>query len=126
MTKKIWTWVKEHWQAPFLVFWTILVYVLTRRNSDAIIEVLEARKKSYKKQIEVLNEKHSLELLRRDNLVEEYQEAVKKIEKDFKKKSRVLSLKQKNTVKEIILNSEGDSDAVRREIENLFNFTYTD
>ena len=123
---KFWIWIKEHWQIPFLVFWTILVYIFARRNTDAVIEVYEARKKSYQNQIEALEKRHALELLERNNLIEEYHSTVKKVEREFEKKKSKLSLKQKNTIKEIVLNSKGDPSEVRKEIENLFNFVYTD
>ena len=57
--KIIFSWLKEHWQIPFLAAWTILVYIMTRRNTDALLEVMEARKESYKKQLEVLRDTHN-------------------------------------------------------------------
>jgi hypothetical protein len=123
---KSWVWLKEHWQFPVLLVWTIIVFVFSRRNSEAMLEVLEAKKGSYKKQIAILNEKHTTEILKRDQLIEKYHETVEKIEEDFRKKSKELSLKQKNTIKEIIIDSKGDPDAVKAEIENVFNFTYVD
>ena len=123
---KSWTWLREHWQFPFLILWTVFVYVLSRRNSDAIIDVLDAKKESYKKQLEVINEKHALELLERDKLIDDYHDTIRIVEKEFDRKARKLTIKQKNTVKDIIINSKGDKNAVKEEIENLFNFTYTD
>ena len=123
---KSWLWLKEHWQFPVLFLWTIVVFVVSRRNSEAMLEVLEAKKDSYKKQITILNEKHATEILKRDKLIDQYHEAVEKIEEDFRKKSKDLTAKQKNTIKEIIIDSKGDPDAVKAEIENVFNFTYVD
>ena len=123
---KSWLWLKEHWQFPVLLLWTIIVFVVSRRNSEAMLEVLEAKKNSYKKQIAILNEKHTTEILKRDQLIEKYHETVEKVEQDFIKKSKELSLEQKNTIKEIIIDSKGDPDAVKAEIENVFNFTYVD
>ena len=123
---KSWLWLKEHWQFPVLLLWTIIVFVVSRRNSEAMLEVLEAKKNSYKKQIAILNEKHTTEILKRDQLIEKYHETVEKVEQDFIKKSKELSLEQKTTIKEIIIDSKGDPDAVKAEIENVFNFTYVD
>tara|TARA_R100001510_G_C7653604_1_gene211902 strand:- start:2695 stop:3099 length:405 start_codon:yes stop_codon:yes gene_type:complete len=123
---KSWLWLKEHWQFPILLLWTIFVFVFSRRNSEAMLEVMEAKKNSYRKQITILNEKHATEILKRDQLIDQYHEAVEKIEEDFKKKSKELTVKQKNTIKEIIIDSKGDPDAVKAEIENIFNFTYVD
>ena len=123
---KSWLWLKEHWQFPLLLLWTIFVFVFSRRNSEAMLEVMEAKKDSYKKQITILNEKHATEILKRDQLIDEYHATVERIEEDFRRKSKELTIKQKNTIKDIIINSKGDPDAVKAEIENVFNFTYVD
>ena len=123
---KSWVWLKEHWQFPLLLVWTVLVFVFSRRNSEAMLEVLEAKKESYKRQISILNESHKTEILKRDQLIEKYHETLEKIEEEYRKKSKELSIKQKNTIKEIVINSKGDPDAVKAEIENIFNFTYVD
>mgnify|MGYP003116849225 FL=1 len=60
---KSWLWLKEHWQFPILLLWTIFVFVFSRRNSEAMLEVMEAKKNSYRKQITILNEKHATEIL---------------------------------------------------------------
>ena len=82
-TKKIFIWLKHHWQIPFLAVWTIVTIVLTRRNSEALIEVIEAKRDSYRKQLEILRSSHNDEILKRDKLLEEYHKTVKKIEEDF-------------------------------------------
>ena len=124
--KEAWIWLKAHWQIPFLLAWTIVVWVLTRRNSDAIIEVLEAKKKSYEKQIEVLNETHADELLKRDKLLDQYNETVKKIEDEWKLGKLKLSKEQQEGIKKFVLESKGNPDEIKKKIEDAFGFTYTD
>ena len=123
--KKAWIWLRTHWQVPFLVIWTAIVWVLTRRNSQAIIDVLDAKKRSYEEQLNALRDNHRDELLERDNLVRQYKETIEKIEIDFRAKEEALTEKQKETVKKIVLDSKGDPDAVRKEIEALFDFIYS-
>jgi len=122
--RRSWIWLKEHWQVPFLIFWSIVVWVMSRRNSDAIIEVLEAKKESYKRQIIELNRIHRSEILKRNNLLNEYERVVEKIEEEFSKREEELEEEQKETIKKIIIDSKGDPDAVKKEVENLFNFTF--
>jgi len=97
---------------------------MSRRNSDAIIEVLEAKKESYKRQIIELNRIHRSEILKRNNLLNEYERVVEKIEEEFSKREEELEEEQKETIKKIIIDSKGDPDAVKKEVENLFNFTF--
>jgi hypothetical protein len=124
--KKAWTWLKIHWQIPFLLMWTIMVWILTRRNSDAIIEVLEARKKSYEGQIKTLNETHADELLKRDKLLDQYNSTVEKIKRDWTIGTLKLSEEQEEAIKKFVIDSKGNPDEIRKKIEDAFGFTYTD
>ena len=124
--KKCWVWLKEHWQIPFLFVWSILIYILTRRNSAALIEVIEAKRDSYKKQLETLKRSHNDELLKRDKLIKEYQDAVKKVEDEFKKKDKDLSEKQKEEIKEVVIKTRGNPSEVRRMIEEEFGINYVE
>ncbi len=45
-----WIWLKENWKLPFLFVWTIFIWAVSRKNADAAIEVLEAKKESYDKE----------------------------------------------------------------------------
>jgi len=109
-----------------LLGWTFLVWALTRRNTQSIVEVLEARKRSYEEQITLLKESHRDELLKRENLLDQYKETLKRTEEEFRKRELELSEKEKEIVKRIVIDSKGDPHAVRKEIEAVFDFDYTD
>ena len=124
--KRCYIWLKEYWQVPFLVFWTILVYVMTRRNTEALIEVVETRKESYKKQIEVLKRNHNDELLKRDKLLSSYQDTISELEKKYLEKKEKLTELQKNEIKEIVIKSKGNPDEIKKRIQEEFGIFYVD
>ena len=124
--KKAYVWLKHHWQLPFLIVWTIVIFVLTRRNTDAIIEVLKAKKTSYEQQLGALRAGHTEELLKRDQLLDQYQETLGKIEKEFAAAEKDLAEEERQLVREIVAKSKGDPDVIRKEVENLFNINYAD
>ena len=124
--KKIFLWLKEYWQFPFLVIWSILIYALTRRNSDAIIEVLNAKKESYEEQISELKKIHTSELLQRDGLLEDYKNSLRQVQEKFEESMREIEEKEKQAIREIVINSKGNPDAVKKQIEDLFNIRFTD
>ena len=122
--KKSWVWLKEHWQIPFLVVWSILVYTLTKRNTDAMIEVIEAKKESYKRELQVLRTSHNDEILKREKLTEEYQRALELIEQKYKEKEKDLTEGHKNEIKEVVIKSKGKPEDVIRRIEREFGFVF--
>ena len=62
--KKTWSFLKEYWQIPFIFLWTLATIVLTRRNTDALKEVISAKQQSHKKEIETLEKIHSDEIIK--------------------------------------------------------------
>jgi len=121
-----WLWVKNYWQIPFIIIWSMLIYFFSRRNSDAIIEVLNARKNSYEKQLNELKKRHNNEIIERDRLIKRYHDAVSLIEKKYAEKEKELSLKEKKRVKQIVSDSKGNPDVIKKEIEKSFGFNFID
>ena len=121
-----WLWLKNHWQIPFIIAWSMLVYFISRRNSDAIIEVLNARKDSYEKQLNDLKKRHNDEIIERDRLIKRYHEAVSLVEKKYAEKEKELSLREKKRVKQIVSESKGNPDVIKKEIEKSFGFDFVD
>ena len=118
-----WIWLKQNWKLPLLFVWTIFIWAVSRKNADAAIEVLEARKESYNKQIIALKESHKIELSKRDKLLKTYHDTIDQIESKYKERSLSLNKKQKDKVKQIVNETNGEPDVVREKIEKLFNLS---
>lgn len=121
--KTSWIWLKTHWHIPFIVTWTIVVWMLSRGNVKAVTEVLEAKKKSYEKQIEALKSAHTVEIKKREELHLKYKETLDTIEKEFKLKEEELSVVKKKKIKQIIRSSKENPHEINKKIEDLFGFT---
>jgi len=87
------------------------------------MDVLEARKESYEKQIVQLKENHKRELSERDHNIKEYHRTLEEIEKKYSDKNVKITKANKKRVKEIVQNSKGNPDAVKQKIEELFDFS---
>jgi hypothetical protein len=102
------------------------VYVLSKRNTDALVEVMEARKESYEKQINELKIRHNNEIIERDRLIKQYHETVSAIEKKYEEQQKKLKAKEKRKIKEIVEKSKGEPDVIKAEIEKSFGFVFVD
>ena len=118
--------MKENWKVPFLVVWSIIIWALSRKNAEAALDVLAAKKESYDKQIIFLKENHNKELTKRDLLIKQYHETIKDLEEKYAQKNAILTKKNKEKVKQVVEEMEGDPDAVQKKIEELFNFSDLD
>ncbi len=124
--KSCWVGLKTYWQVPLLVIWSVVVYVLSKRNTDALVEVMEARKESYEKQINELKTRHNNEIIERDRLIKQYHETVSAIEKKYEEQKKKLKAKEKRKIKEIVRKSKGEPDVIKAEIEKSFGFVFVD
>ena len=75
--KKAWTWIKNYWYVPAVFVYTVVVWIVSRRNGAAALEVLAASTRSYEDQIKVLKDSHEVEVGKRDKALRDY-EAQKK------------------------------------------------
>ena len=123
---KAWVWLKQNWKVPVLVLWTIIVWIFSRKNAEVALEVLDAKKQSYEKQVAFLKQAHKKELSEKDELVIQYHDTIEKLEKEFSQKEKQLTEKQKQLVKKIVEESKDNPDEVKRKVEDLFGFVYVD
>lgn len=122
--EKAWVWLKHNWKIPFLVVWSLGIYILSRRNTEAIKDVLESNKRSHREEVETLNRAHKDEILKLKNLQKEYKDTIFKLEKKFKEENRKLSKKHAEDVKEIVIKSKGNPEEIIRKIENDFGIKF--
>ena len=116
--------LKEHWQIPFVILWTIVTVILSRRNTEALKDVISAKQKSHRKQVETLKRIHKDEILKLKNLQEEYVKTIEQLEEKFKEQEKELSEKHIEDVKEIVIKSKGNPEAIKRKIENEFGIKF--
>ncbi len=121
--KLAWIWLKANWKVPLFVAWSVVIWMISRKNAQAALDVLEAKKESYDKQIISLKENHKKELSERDKLVRTYHDTIKQLEVKYSEKSKVLTKANKQRVKEIVEKANGDPEAIRKKIEELFNLS---
>jgi len=124
--KKAWAWLKEYWKIPALIVYTIIMAVVFRRNTQALKETLEIKRESYEAQLKALNGLHEEELLKRDGLIEQYQDIVTKLEADFKKKNKVLEKEHRERIRKVILESKKNPEEIKKKIQNMFGFRYVE
>lgn len=121
---RAWSWLKAYWQVPFFVLWTMATYFITRRNTDALLEVLDAKQKSHKREVEALKRSHKDEILKLKGLQEQYIKTIQELEDKFEEQKKQLSKKQVEDVKEIVIKSKGNPDEIKRKIEDEFGIKF--
>jgi flagellar motility protein MotE (MotC chaperone) len=121
--KMVTTWIKQHWKISLLAVWSIVVWLVSRKNAQGAIDAMKANKESYESQIAALKEQHKIEKEKLEQLNLKYQETIATIEKKYDVKEKELSKEKKKRVKEIVEKAKDNPDEINEKIESLFGFT---
>ena len=123
--KKAWVWFKTYWHVPAVLVYTVVLWILFRRNGAAVLGVLESSRKSYEDQINVLKETHAREINKRDKALEQYEDVVRMLEIEYAANRESLSSTKKKKIKEYVEKFDKDPAGLTAVLEEQFGIRYT-
>ena len=121
--KKAWVWLKHNWKVPLIILYTLALWLLFRRK-DAAFLVLEERNKSYKAQIDVINQSHKEELEKRNKVIEKYNDLVSQLEDQYAADNKELDEAKKKEIKDIVEKHHDDPNALARMLAEKYGLVY--
>lgn len=122
--KKAWIWIKTYWYIPAVLIYTIVLWVLFRRNGAAALEVLKTSKESYEAQIKAMEEAHAREIEARDKALAQYETIIAAIEEEYAANREILGREKRKKIKEYIDNYGEDPEELARIIEEKFGIEF--
>jgi hypothetical protein len=123
--KKVWAWVKHNWYAPFIIIYTIVLWIMFRRK-DAALDVLETRNSSYKAQIEAINDSHKEEIKKRNEVIEKYTSVINDLQEKYDNDKKELTAEKRKEIKRIVEKYYNKEDELAKLLADKFNLEYTD
>ena len=123
--KKIWIWLKHNWYVPAVIVYTLVLWFLFRDKTKAL-EVLEIRSKSYESQIKIIEDSHKKEIEARDQILENYNNVLSQLEKDYEEKNMKLDKKKKQEIKKIVKEFNDRPDDLAKTLAEKFGLDYVE
>jgi len=124
--QKAWLWIKHHWKVASIVLWTVVVWVIARKNTDAYKKVLDTTIANYKKQINVIDTSYQDEIEKRDKVLEIYNEVVTRLDKEYELELDDLTHEKKVAIKALIDSYYDEPEELNRRLQDDFGFTYVE
>ena len=118
--KKAWAWLKNYWYIPAVLVYTLVLWFVFRKKNDKIIEMFEISKENYKKEIDIINSAHSSEMAQKEEIIKDYQDALKKLQEEHSIKIENLSKEEEEEVQELIQKHKENPDVLAEEMKSLF------
>ena len=118
--KKAWAWLKNYWYIPAVLVYTLILWFVFRKKNDKIIQMFEISKENYKKEIDIINSAHSSEMAQKEEIIKDYQDALKKLQEEHSIKIENLSKEEEKEVQELIQKHKENPDVLAEEMKSLF------
>tara|TARA_S200002703_G_C3739942_1_gene227544 strand:+ start:162 stop:566 length:405 start_codon:yes stop_codon:yes gene_type:complete len=123
-SKKIWLWCKHHWKILAIALWTLVVFVVARKNVRAYKKVLDTTLENYKKEVEILENSHKEELEKRDQAIKRHNEDIKKLEDKYAGDKEELDVEKRSRYLELLKMYNSDPENVDKILQEEFGFKY--
>ena len=124
--KKGWLWCKHHWKIAAVAAWTLVIWVVARKNVGAYTKVLDTTIESYKKEVEVLESTHNAEIEKRNEAIRKHNEAISKLEDHYERSLDYLSIAKRARYIELVTLFEQDPEFANKAITEEFGFKYVE
>ena len=123
-SKKIWIWCRHHWKILALALWTLIVFLVARKNVRAYKKVLDATVENYKKEVEVLENSHKEEIRKRDEAIKKHNEDIKRLEEKYAGDKHQLDVKRRSRYLELVKMYDTDPENINKILQEEFGFKY--
>jgi len=120
--EKAFLWLKTYWYYPVVVIYTLILWLVFRKDGSTAIGALEIRSDSYKKQIDVINKTRDAEIKEKEEINKVINETIEKVEIELKKKNETLDKNKKKRVKEIVENHSDNPEELAKLVKESFGF----
>jgi len=120
--QKAWVWTKNHWYVPLLLVLALAAFLVKR--SDIATKLLETRTESYKEQIGVLNESHTNEIAKRDEIIRVHQEVMEQLDEQLDDDLRENQRRKEKRIKELVEDNHDDPEELSRALGDAFGIRY--
>ena len=120
--QKAWVWTKNYWYVPLLVVLALAAFLVKR--SDIATKLLETRTESYKEQIGVLNESHTNEIEKRDEIIRVHKEVMGQLDEQLESDLQEVDRKKEKRIKELVEDNHDNPEELSRALGNAFGIKY--
>ena len=120
--QRAWVWTKNYWYVPLLVVFALAALFVKR--SDIAVKLLNTRTESYKEQIGVLNESHTNEIAKRDEIIRVHTEVMNQLDEQLAEDLEEVDRNKEKRIKELIEENHDNPEALSRALGDAFGIRY--
>ena len=120
--QRAWVWTKNYWYIPLLV--VLALAALLVKRTDIATKLLKTRTESYKEQIDVLNESHTNEIEKRDEIIRVHKEVMGQLDEQLDDDLRENQRRKEKRIKELVEDNHDNPEELSRALGDAFGIKY--
>ena len=120
--QRAWVWTKNYWYVPLLVVFALAALFVKR--SDIAVKLLNTRTESYKEQIGALNESHTNEIAKRDEIIRVHTEVMNQLDEQLAEDLEEVDRNKEKRIKELIEENHENPETLSRALGEAFGIRY--
>ena len=118
--RKVWAFLKTHWYIPLL----IIVGLVMKSKSDSLLKIIDAQKETYEKEKEAIIDAEIEKKKMKEQVEEEYQDAVKKVKTLYRVQRKELTEEKEKEIKKIIKKNYNKPEKMTKELSDMFGIKH--
>ena len=118
--KKVWIFLKNYWYIPVL----LIVGVILKNKNDSILEIIDARKKTYEKEKEIILDAEIEKKNMTEKVEKEYKETVEKFKVLHLIQRKELTEEKQKEIKKIIKKNYNKPENITKELTDMFGMVH--
>ena len=120
--QRAWVWTKNYWYIPLLV--VLALAALLVKRTDIATKLLKTRTESYKEQVDVLNESHTNEIEKRDEIIRVHKEVMDQLDEQLESDLQEVDRKKEKRIKELVEDNHDNPEELSRALGDAFGIKY--
>jgi len=120
--KKGWLWCKKNWKFFVGLLTATLIFVLTRKSVN-FSKILSRVREDHKKEIDIIDKSHDLEISKREEVQKRYFEIIEELEAKYRESEKELDKKKQKEIKRLLDEYSDDPEELTSKIAELTGFS---
>ena len=116
----------DYWKEILIGLLFLIISASWYYDRSSLVKAMDSATSRYEQELLLIKESHARELERKDALVKEYEEKVKLLHSVFEENREQIKILKSDRVTEVTKLRVTDPDALAKQIEEAFGFTYVE
>jgi uncharacterized membrane protein len=116
----------KYWKEILIALLLLVASTFWHQDRSSLIKALDSASARYEQELTIIKESHARELEKKKILIEEHEDSLEELQRDYDKAQKEMEALKVERIKELVDLRTTDPETLARQIENAFGFEYVE